>query len=87
LRLDQTTFRGILQSYAVKVDDEKRQLIQGIDFCKTCWRSIMTRHTHTRDQQIEAHPDDTFYIIQDATLLIKGGDMDDVTLGLGDHLG
>jgi hypothetical protein len=49
--------------------------------------SIMTYHTYTRDQQIEAHPDDTFYVIQDGTLLVNGGDMDNVTLGLGDYLG
>jgi hypothetical protein len=47
----------------------------------------MTYHTYTRDQQIEAHPDDTFYVIQDGTLLVNGGDMDNVTLGLGDYLG
>jgi hypothetical protein len=45
------------------------------------------RQGDARDQQIEAHPDDTFYVIQDGTLLVNGGDMDNVTLGLGDYLG
>jgi hypothetical protein len=59
LCLDQTTFRGILQSYSVEVEEQKRQLIQGIDFLQDLLEedktligvltSIMTRHTHTRD--------------------------------------
>jgi hypothetical protein len=44
-------------------------------------------HAHTRDQQIEAHADDTFCVIQDGTLLVKGGDVDSVALELGDCLG
>ena len=48
----------------------------------------MTRHACARDEQIEVHPNNAFYVVQDGTLLVvKGGDMDDVTLGLGDYLG
>jgi CRP-like cAMP-binding protein len=97
LRLDQTSFRGIFHSYAIQSNLEKRQLIQGVDFLQDLLKeekiligsltSIMTRHEFKRDEKIEAHPDDTFYIVQDGTLLVTGGDMDNVTLASGDYLG
>jgi hypothetical protein len=74
LRLDQTTFCGVLHSCAVEVEDEKRQLILGIDFLQDLLEedktligvltSIMTCHACTRHQQIEACPGKTFYVVK-----------------------
>lgn len=100
-RVDQKTFRYIMQSQTIQTEKDKKDLLMGVAFLKNLEPSDINKLIHTmtpRKFEVGEHlcrkgeQGDTFYVIQEGEvrvtdITIGSTDYEDQTIGPGDHFG
>jgi len=100
-RVDQNTFRYILQSQTQQSEREKIALLESVDFLKTLTStdleklsSVMIPRVFQKDELLVKKGDmgDAFYVIQEGNVLVKDISVgattyEDQTLGAGEYFG
>jgi cAMP-dependent protein kinase regulator len=100
-RVDQKTFRYIMQSQTLQTENDKKDLLLGVAFLKTLEPSDINKLIHTMTPRKfepgeylcrKGEQGDIFYVIQEGTvrvteITIGSTDYEDQTLGPGDYFG
>eukprot|EP00980_Cylindrotheca_fusiformis_P024375 scaffold11809_cov128-Cylindrotheca_fusiformis.AAC.14 len=100
-RVDQKTFRYIMQSQTLQTEGDKKNLLQGISFLQDLEASDLNKLVHTMTPRkfeqgeyilIKGEEGDTFYVIQEGhisvtDITIGSTDFEDQVLGPGDYFG
>eukprot|EP00537_Pseudo-nitzschia_pungens_P003638 CAMPEP_0172373704 /NCGR_PEP_ID=MMETSP1060-20121228/52886_1 /TAXON_ID=37318 /ORGANISM="Pseudo-nitzschia pungens, Strain cf. cingulata" /LENGTH=834 /DNA_ID=CAMNT_0013100113 /DNA_START=170 /DNA_END=2671 /DNA_ORIENTATION=- len=100
-RVDQNTFRYIMQSQTMKTDQAKKELLQGIGFLKILDPSVIDKLVHTMIPRVfeagesitkKGDAGDTLYVIQEGNVRVTEVNIHSVKkenqeLGPGDHFG
>lgn len=100
-RVDQKTFRYIMQSQTLQAEGDKKNLLQGIAFLHDLDASDLNKLVHTMTPRkfeegeyivIKGEEGDTFYVIQEGQISVKNitigsRDYEDQVLGPGDYFG
>jgi cAMP-dependent protein kinase regulator len=100
-RVDQKTFRYIMQSQTLQTEGDKKNLLQGIPFLQDLEASDLNKLVHTMTPRkfeegeyivIKGEEGDTFYVIQEGQIrvteiTIGSTDFEDQVLGPGDYFG
>ncbi len=78
LRLDNRSFRGIVQSHAMESMETKRKIIQGVDFLKPILEqddqlihrlaSLLVRQQFLQDEEFTVNEEKTFHIVEFGSL-------------------
>jgi CRP-like cAMP-binding protein len=98
LRLDQQSFRGILQSHATQAMEAKRKIIRKVDFLKPLLQqddqllnrlvSLMIRRDFTKDEEILTDEEKSFIIVDQGILDVSNASGSlKLTLEPGDYFG
>jgi cAMP-dependent protein kinase regulator len=100
-RVDQKTFRYIMQSQTLQTENDKKDLLQGISFLHDLDPTDINKLVHTMTPRVfeageylvrKGEDGDTFYVIQEGKvkvtdITIGSTDYEDQTLGPGDYFG
>lgn len=100
-RVDQKTFRYIMQSQTLQTENDKKDLIQGVSFLQDLDPTDINKLVHTMTPRVfeageylvrKGADGDTFYVIQEGNvkitnITIGSTDYEDQTLGPGDYFG
>ena len=100
-RVDQMTFRHILQTQTKASEDEKMKLLEGVNFLRDLTPSDLKKLAHVMTPRVfqkeevlvkKGDPGDAFYIIQEGEVLVKDISVgttvyEDQTLGAGEYFG
>jgi cAMP-dependent protein kinase regulator len=100
-RVDQKTFRYIMQSQTLQTENDKKDLLQGISFLQDLDPTDINKLVHTMTPRVfetgeylvrKGDDGDTFYVIQEGKvnvtdITIGSTDYEDQTLGAGDYFG
>lgn len=100
-RVDQKTFRYIMQSQTLQAEGDKKNLLQGIAFLQDLDASDLNKLVHTMTPRkfeegeyivVKGEEGDTFYVIQEGQISVKNitigsRDYEDQVLGPGDYFG
>jgi cAMP-dependent protein kinase regulator len=100
-RVDQKTFRYIMQSQTLQTENDKKDLLMGVAFLKTLEPSDINKLIHTLTPRKfepgeylcrKGEQGDTFYVIQEGKvrvteITIGSRDYEDQTIGPGDYFG
>lgn len=100
-RVDQKTFRYIMQSQTLQTENDKKELLQGVVFLQDLDPTDINKLVHTMTPRVfeageyivrKGEDGDTFYVIQEGKvrvtdITIGSTDYEDQTLGPGDYFG
>lgn len=100
-RVDQKTFRYIMQSQTLQTENDKKELLQGVVFLQDLDPTDINKLVHTMTPRVfeagefivrKGELGDTFYVIQEGKvrvtdITIGSTDYEDQTLGPGDYFG
>ena len=98
LRLDQQSFRGILQSHATQTMEAKRAILQKLDFLKPLFKqddqllnrliSLMVRRDFVNEEEIETDEEKSFIVVDKGILKLSNASGSlKLTLESGDYFG
>jgi cAMP-dependent protein kinase regulator len=100
-RVDQKTFRYIMQSQTLQTENDKKDLLKGVSFFHVLDPTDINKLVHTMIPRVfeagecivkKGEEGDTFYVIQEGKvrvtdITIGSTDFEDQTLGPGDYFG
>ena len=100
-RVDQKTFRYIMQSQTLQTENDKKELLQGVIFLRDLDPTDINKLVHTMTPRVfepgefivrKGEDGDTFYVIQEGKvrvtdITIGSTDYEDQTLGPGEYFG
>lgn len=100
-RVDQKTFRYIMQSQTLQTENDKKDLLKSVPFLKSLDPTDINKLIHTMVPRVfepgeylvrKGEVGDTFYVIQEGTvsvteITIGSTNYEDQTLGPGDYFG
>lgn len=98
LRIDQKSYRGLLQKYSQKARKERKDalsqvgilkdLVDGDECLSNKIATVMVRHEYEIDDDLGANEDTTFYIVLSGTMKVSSDDGSfDETLSAGSYFG
>jgi cAMP-dependent protein kinase regulator len=100
-RVDQKTFRYIMQSQTLQTESDKKALLEGVSFLQALDPTDINKLVHTMIPRVfdageylvrKGEDGDTFYVIQEGKIRVTditvgSTDYEDQTLGPGDYFG